>query len=63
MDWKIIIRELMDWGFTQEEIGAHTGISQSTVSDLKRGRLKSIRYEAGTKLMKLHKRFQRKQAA
>lgn len=52
-----LIAELEESGLTQKEIadGIGHGISQSTVCDLKTGRLKSIRYERGVALVKLHK--------
>lgn len=50
MDIKNRLQHLTDAGLSQAEIAQHLGIAQSTVSDLYRGRLKSVRYEVGKKL-------------
>jgi IS30 family transposase len=55
MDWSLLIKELMDAGVTQTEIGLAAGLAQSTISDLHRGRLKSTEYSAGEKIVALHK--------
>lgn len=58
LEIKKLILELEQAGLTQKEIanGIGNGISQSTVCDLKRGKLKSIRYERGVALVALHRR-------
>lgn len=50
MDIKHTLQRLTDAGLSQAEIASNLGIAQSTVSDLYRGRLKSVRYEVGKKL-------------
>jgi predicted XRE-type DNA-binding protein len=50
MEIKKRLQILIDAGFSQREIADQLGIAQSTVSDLYRGRLKSLREEVGKKL-------------
>jgi predicted XRE-type DNA-binding protein len=59
-----LITDLENTGLTQKEIaeGIGCGISQSTVCDLKTGKLKSIRYERGVSLLALHKKHCKKAA-
>lgn len=64
LEIKKLIEELEFAGLTQKEIadGIGFGIRQSTVCDLKSGRLKSIRYERGLALVNLHKKHCKKAA-
>ena len=48
------IKDLEISGLSQKEIGKRLDIAQSTVSDLKSGRLKSVRFGVGIKLLALH---------
>lgn len=54
MDWKTLLKELDDAGFTQTRIAAHCGVAQSTVSDLARGASKEPSFAFGAKLVELH---------
>jgi len=62
MNWKNIIQDLIDNGYSQKAIGETSGLSQASVSDLYVGKTKSTYYEAGVKLIALHKRVMRKAA-
>lgn len=62
MNWINIIKDLIEAGMTQKEIGVAISVSQATVSDLYRGNSKTIHYEAGSKLLALHKKTMRKAA-
>ena len=58
-----LITDLENVGLSQKEIasGICKNMSQSTVCDLKKGKLKSIRYERGVALLALHKKHCSKQ--
>lgn len=55
MDWKTLISELAAAGVTQIEIGKEIGLSQPAISDLARGRTTRIEWQAGEKLIALHR--------
>lgn len=55
MNWKNIIQDLIDSGMTQAGIGSEIGRSQGFVGDLLSGRRTGIEWEAGNKLLSLHK--------
>ena len=55
MDWPTLIAALQAAGVKQQEIAEHCDVSQSTVSDLKRGAITSPSFEFGTRLIALHK--------
>ncbi len=57
MDWKLLIAELCAAGMTQTEIGERVGLSQSSVSDLVRGITRTVGWDTGNKLVRLHKRL------
>ena len=54
MDWKTLLKELKDAGQTQVLIAARCGVSQSSVSELSRGDIKSPSFDFGTKLLQMH---------
>lgn len=54
MDWKKLIADLMGV-MTQQEIAAHCGVAQSTVSDLHRGQTQAPSFDLGDALRTLHK--------
>lgn len=54
MDWKKLLSELREVGYTQERIGEHCGVAQTTVSDLARGVTKQPSFDVGFKLISLH---------
>lgn len=63
MDWKKIVRELIESGMTQGEISSRTGISQSQISFLLNGkRGDRLAWGCGEALLKLHRKVMRQQA-
>lgn len=58
-----LITDLESAGLSQKKIAEGVGdnMSQSTVCDLKKGKLKSMRYERGIALLALHKKHCSKQ--
>ena len=55
MDWPTLIAALQAAGVTQQQIAEHCGVSQSTVSELKRKSIESPSFDFGTRLVDLHK--------
>ena len=56
MDWKTLIQKLIDMGMTQQQIAAHCGVSQSSISDLASGNAKKPRFDTGAAIVELAKR-------
>lgn len=56
MDWQSTITELTVAGLTQREISERTGISQGSISELGNGAKKTLTWELGEALRKLHRR-------
>lgn len=54
MDWKALLKDLKDAGHTQVQIAERCGVSQSSVSELSRGEIKSPSFDFGTKLLQMH---------
>jgi transcriptional regulator with XRE-family HTH domain len=54
MQWNTLVSELMQSGMTQQEIGAAVGLSQPAISDIARGVTKSVTWDVGEKLKRLH---------
>lgn len=54
MDWPQLIKELADAKVTQAQIAEACGVTQSTVSEVSRGIIKSPSYTFGTRLIALH---------
>lgn len=54
MDWKNMIRELMESGVTQLQMAARLQVSQGTISDLYTGRTATPNWTTGEALRKLH---------
>jgi len=54
MDWKNLIAELRQRGWTQKLLADEIGISQSSVSDLSTGTTQSPAYSVGRALELLH---------
>lgn len=52
--------EISAAGFTQTQIAAICGCSQSTVSDIANGEIKQPNFSLGQSLLALHKKAQRK---
>lgn len=63
MEWKNIIKDLYNLGFTQAEIAKSTGISQVNLSTAFHGKQKDMTYANGSKLVAFHKREMRKARA
>lgn len=60
MDWKTIISELVDEGYTQPQIAAQCGCSQTAISELSTGKTAQPRFDTGHALQQLHKKAMRK---
>lgn len=56
MDWPDLITSLQAAGVTQQQIAEHCNVWQSTVSELKLGKIASPSFEFGTRLVELHQR-------
>lgn len=54
MNWKTIIQELNDSGFTQRDIADRCNTSQSYISTLYNGQRKSPNWHLGDQLIRLH---------
>jgi predicted XRE-type DNA-binding protein len=63
MDWIRLLSDLTASGLTQAEIASEVGVTQSSISDLKRGTTTRPNFELGNKLVQLHKRVMREVAA
>lgn len=60
MDIKTLIEDLLDWDFTQQEIGKIIGVSQTTVSKIHRGVQDDIGYRHYLKAQEVHKKSVRR---
>lgn len=60
MDIKTLIDDLINWGFTQQEIGKVIGVSQTTVSKIHRGAQDDIGYRHYLKADALYKKSHRR---
>lgn len=54
MDWKKLIQDLSDAGFSQRKIASHIGVSQARVAVIAKGGT-TVSYEVGDKLIALWK--------
>lgn len=54
MNWRKIIEDLQRAGIRQIDIAARCGVSQSSVSDLKKGRTLEPSYGFGATLLQMH---------
>lgn len=61
MNWESLIRELRDFGLTQQSIASSVGVTQPTISALAAGKATKPSFELGNKLVQLHARTKRKQ--
>lgn len=61
MNWENLIRELRDFGLTQEGIASAVGVTQPSISALATGKATKPSFELGNKLVLLHARTKRKQ--
>lgn len=62
MDWKTIIAELQQLGYTQPDIAKKCHCAQPTISDLAQGKTTEPRYSLGQALGKLHRQAMAKAA-
>jgi hypothetical protein len=56
MNWKSIILDLQNRGFTQAEIAALCSCSQASISDLATGKTRDPSYLLGQTLVQVHRR-------
>lgn len=54
MNWKALIRDLIETGLTQQQIAQACGTGQSHISALARGSRKSPGWELGERILRLH---------
>ncbi|PRG62224.1 hypothetical protein C6T69_25685 [Burkholderia multivorans] len=60
MNWKSLIRDLLDAHWTQRAIAEHIGVTQASISQVlsdKVGSQRGFRFEPGQKLVELHARI------
>lgn len=55
MNWKKLIYELQECGFTQMQIAQSVGCKQPSLSDLATGKTKEPIYRIGERLVAMHK--------
>lgn len=53
IEWPGVIESLTAAGFTQAEIGLRCGLSQSSISELRRGRTREPYFSAGRLLLEM----------
>lgn len=63
MDWKSLIAELQEKGFSQVEIAAHVGKSQAWVSSIINGKVADLKYSDGAALLSMRARPPTREAA
>jgi predicted XRE-type DNA-binding protein len=56
MNWKSIILDLQNRGFTQAEIAALCGCSQASISDMATGKTRDPSHMLGETLLQVHRR-------
>lgn len=54
MDWKELLKDLSDAGWTQARIAEQCNVGQATVSELARGITTEPRFSLGDRLKRLH---------
>ena len=54
MDWKQIIKDLLDTGMTQSAIAEQAELTNSMVSELVNGHIKEMFWAKGDALLRLH---------
>lgn len=55
MDWKKMVSELSDAGYTQVRIAQELGKAQSWVADVAKGRYADLKWSDGQKLIAFHR--------
>lgn len=63
IEWPVVIESLTKAGFTQAEIGARCSLSQSSISELRRGRTREPCFSAGRALLDMQDEVTRLAAA
>ena len=56
MKWQAVLQDLLTV-YSQEAIGKELGLHQATISKMALGKLKSIRFEEGLKMLAMHKKL------
>jgi predicted transcriptional regulator len=56
MDWKTLIRDLVNSGMSQAAIAMNIGVTQPTISGIVKGSQKDVRWSIGERLRALHAR-------
>lgn len=56
MNWSNFIKDLIASGMTQAAIGKEIGLSQPSIVDLLNGKTKSVKWDVGQAIIKLHKK-------
>jgi transcriptional regulator with XRE-family HTH domain len=54
MDWTGIINTLLEKGLSQAQIARSVGLTPPSIIDLTSGRQRSVKWEVGDALLKLH---------
>lgn len=60
MDWKLLIAELTQAGFSQQQIAAACNCGQASISELATGKTVNPSYSLGVNLTSFHKKKVRK---
>lgn len=55
MDWKSIIREILDTGMTQSELASCVGVSQPTICAILNGDQSDVKWSIGENLLRQYK--------
>ena len=55
MNWKKLIADIQEAGYTQTQIADSVGCKQSSLSDLATGKTKEPLYRIGERLVAMHK--------
>lgn len=60
MNWQIMIQEMMESGWTQEDIARACDCSQTVISFLKTGKRRNVKFKTGVKLIETYQILQNK---
>lgn len=60
MDWKNLVMETLSTGMGKSELSRESGLSVPAVYDLLSGSTKSVKWEVGQKLIRIHRRAMKK---
>lgn len=59
MKWKTLIQDLLNAGMTQVAIADGIGLKQPSIVDILQEKTKSVRWETGDAIIKMHRRVMR----